>query len=240
MIKSKYNTENCLSGIKTELQQVHRQRFGKVTIEDYRGDNKQIAKRFDNFRGFKYRYIHDLIEGNIANRDLYFQREEPQAEEDTEINVLDAKVSTPSSKFRSASQAKVSRPLTGFPRRIPTSKDLLSKKSSGSKNNLIEEQSSIYSQRPTTAAPVMNRGGESLKQLSTYKPRNLRISSSNTIVSRPFTGAGRKAARLASPHLEPSRMRSKVFKSGHRIDSALTADIGNLIDEELDYFEQNC
>jgi hypothetical protein len=243
MIKSKYNAHNCAAGIMSELQLVHNQRFGKVSVEDYRTDHKQIAKRFNNFRGAKYKHMSQLVSGNIANQEYFFQREETILEEgdDDEITVLDAKNSTPKSMlFRNQSAVSLARPKIALHKKIQGSRELLSQKSSGSKTYLKDEQSSIYSQRPTTAQPIKQRNKDSFARIGSSKSRhNLRISSSNTVVSRPFTGMSNKLNKVNHHNITSPWGMRRGIKSGYRPESAATADIDAIVDQELENFEKN-
>ena len=72
--KNKYNSAHSEMGAHRELQAVHDMRFFDQTIEEYRCSEKHLNRRFDSFKGFKYRYANDLINHNIAVRDELFKR----------------------------------------------------------------------------------------------------------------------------------------------------------------------
>ena len=78
LLKAKYNSEKCEEGIYNELKKIHDTNFQDDTVERYLTSEKHISRRFDSYRGFKFRYINDLVNSNIALSEDFFKREDRQ------------------------------------------------------------------------------------------------------------------------------------------------------------------
>ena len=85
LIRAKFNSSGPNEGVYTDLQKIHSLRFSEETVEDILVSQKHLNKRFDSYRGFKFRYISELINSNIANSQDYFKRE---ASNDTDLEAL--------------------------------------------------------------------------------------------------------------------------------------------------------
>lgn len=85
LIRAKFNSSGSNEGIYEDLQKIHALRFAEDTVEDILASQKHLSKRFDSYRGFKFRYISELINSNIANSQDYYKRDAP---DDTDLEAL--------------------------------------------------------------------------------------------------------------------------------------------------------
>ncbi len=85
LIRAKFNSSGSNEGVFSDLQKIHALRFSEETVEDILASEKHLSKRFDSYRGFKFRYISELINSNVANSHDYFKRDK---QEDTDLEAL--------------------------------------------------------------------------------------------------------------------------------------------------------
>lgn len=122
LIRAKFNSSNSNEGVYSDLQKIHALRFSEETVEDILASQKHLNKRFDSYRGFKYRYISELVNSNIANSPEYFKRDKEDGLELEALNNaqhthkdLAPKLSAMNSQFKpllSSSKSIVARPTT--------------------------------------------------------------------------------------------------------------------------------
>jgi hypothetical protein len=59
--------------VESEINAVHDTRYlDKKTVEDFLQSQTHLSKKMQSIKGFKYRYMNSLIDGNIANRNQFF------------------------------------------------------------------------------------------------------------------------------------------------------------------------
>lgn len=228
MLKSKYNSNHCQEGIGAQLEKIHEMKVADQTIEDFRQCPKQLAKRFDCFRGFKFRYFYDLIDGNISNKEVFFQRDDRPAA-DEEIQVSDLKKSTSNTNLEKSKVSSSNILIRNQSGKLVAKRKLNLQDSSKNLTGLLKENySEISVQRPLTALGKTESSKDKQKSQPRLQSSGVRlVSSSKGINSRPSTAVTYKGVRFVDS------ARSKDQPSVFRPESAYTEHLERMVVDQL-------
>ena len=155
--RSRYNSgKHGVAGfIESEVQAVHDTRYlDNKTIEDYLQSDTHLAKKHSSIKGFKFRYMNSLIDGNLANRNKFFggSLKKPSNENlqlESELNRSQEEGNVPASE---EGQSHVMGVTEGMSTQHMMLKDFGSSgsKPSQTKQNILVRPMTSVSKRPNT------------------------------------------------------------------------------------------